>query len=554
MKKVLLTAIAVFVSSFAVLMAKEDNKIVCEGTYNRHLQGVATDGSNIWWSFTDEIVRTDKKGKVLKSVKAVSHQGDCCYVNGKLYVAVNLGKFNTEDKADSWVYCFDGNTLELENKWKVPELVHGAGGMTFANGDFYVVGGLPPDHTCNYVYRYSTDFKFKQRYVLKTGYTGLGIQTAAFEDGKFYFGCYSGKDHLGNKVDSCTLVCPADLSSFRRSKLSTSVGMVKLDGKYMVAVAKKVPGKDESNPKAGTQIGILIPSDIKIEPLRILAIGNSFTISLMNHNFFPEAIKSAGENIEIAVMYIGGCPLERHWKNIEKADDENFKPYVIAHNIGDKKRYNANIPQMLKAAEWDIVTIQQVSHMSFKPETYEPYTTKIVDTIRKACPRAQIVFQQTWAYTTVGNRIQSVGAVSQELMYENLTKAYKGASQAHGLDIIPTGLAVQLARKALNVKVPEVPQKERAKFVYPDTPNVGNDIVGKFYWGKSKKDPDKKVLHCDEIHLNQKGEYLQACTWLKYFCPEVDIVNLPYYPQKILSAEEAKILRTAACEAVKQGL
>ena len=116
MKK-LLTAIAVFVSSFDVLMAKEDNKIVCEGTYNRHLQGVATDGSNIWWSFTDEIVRTDKKGKVLKSVKAVSHQGDCCYVNGKLYVAVNLGKFNTEDKADSWVYCFDGNTLELENKW-----------------------------------------------------------------------------------------------------------------------------------------------------------------------------------------------------------------------------------------------------------------------------------------------------------------------------------------------------------------------------------------------------------------------------------------------------
>ncbi len=553
MKKMMLAALAVLIAPI-VALAAEAGIIECEGVYKHHLQGLATDGTNIWWSFTDEIVKTDKAGKKIASVKAPFHQGDCCYVDGKLYVAVNTGKFNTEDKANSWVYCFDGVTLELENKWKVPELRHGAGGMTFANGDFYVVGGLPPDHTCNYVYRYSPDFKFKERYVLKTGYTGLGIQTAAFEDGKFYFGCYSGKDHLGNKTPCQTLVCPADLSSFRRAKVNTSVGLVKLDGKLMAAVAKCVPADDPDEAKRGKQIGLLKPVNIKLQPLRILAIGNSFTISVMNNGYFPEAIKAAGEDVEIAVMYIGGCPLSRHWHNVEKASDENFKPYLIAHNIGDGKRYKSNIPQMLKSGDWDFVTIQQVSSQSFKPETYEPYTTKLVETIRKACPFAQIVFQQTWSYTTVGKRIEQVGAISQNLMYANLTKAYKKAAGAHGLDIIPTGLAVEYARRMRNVNVPELTSEERAKFAYPNVPTVGADIVGKFYWGKDKKNPEKKILHCDEIHFNKIGEYLQSCTWLKFFCPNVDIVNLPYYPKDILTEEEAKVLRMAAEQAVEQGL
>jgi hypothetical protein len=253
-------------------------------------------------------------------------------------------------------------------------------------------------------------------------------------------------------------------------------------------------------------------------------------------------------------MYIGGCPLSRHWQNVEKADNPKFKPYLIVKYDGKENRFNANIPEMLASADWDYVTLQQVSHMSFKPETYEPFTAKLVETIKKACPRAQIVFQQTWAYTTFGKRIRQVGAESQEQMYEDLTKAYKAIAKAYGLDVIPTGLAVQLARRARNVKVPEVTDEDRAKCVYPDLPKIGNDIVGKIYWGKSKKDLSKRVLHGDEIHLNSTGEYLQACTWLKFFCPDVDIVNLSYYPEKILSAEEAKVLRNAAAEAVAKGL
>ena len=39
--------------------------IKCDGTYNGHLQGTDARGTNIWWSFTRKIVRTDLSGRVL---------------------------------------------------------------------------------------------------------------------------------------------------------------------------------------------------------------------------------------------------------------------------------------------------------------------------------------------------------------------------------------------------------------------------------------------------------------------------------------------------------
>ena len=42
----------------------------------------------------------------------------------------------------------------------------------------------------NYAYEYDLDFKFVKKHVIKSGYTRLGIQAAAFADGRWWFGCY----------------------------------------------------------------------------------------------------------------------------------------------------------------------------------------------------------------------------------------------------------------------------------------------------------------------------------------------------------------------------
>ncbi len=170
-------------------------EVLCEGTYDGHLQGIAVDGDKaIYWSFTTVLVKTDWSGKILKTAKVPTHHGDLTYHDGKVYCAVNLGEFNREPGyADSWVYVFDGGDLALLAKHKVAEVVHGAGGMEYHRGHFFVVGGLPLGYKENYVYEYDESFRFVKRHVIPSGYTLLGIQTACFAHGSWWFGCYGKK-------------------------------------------------------------------------------------------------------------------------------------------------------------------------------------------------------------------------------------------------------------------------------------------------------------------------------------------------------------------------
>src|SRR5690606_21628017 len=120
--------------------------IVSEGVFPGHLQGICVDDEQaIYWSWTDQLVKTDSEGKIVHQIPVDNHHGDLCYHDGKVYVAVNLGKFNQPaGQADSWVYVYDAAFLEEVGRYPVQEVVHGAGGMVFHNGKFFLVGGLVP--------------------------------------------------------------------------------------------------------------------------------------------------------------------------------------------------------------------------------------------------------------------------------------------------------------------------------------------------------------------------------------------------------------------------
>lgn len=134
--------------------------VTCPGAYTNHLQGVASDeAGNLYWSFTTTLVKTDGQGKLLAQTGAPWHYGDLTWRGGKVFIAVNHGKFNQEaGKAKSWVYVHDAESLALLEKHQVPEVVHGAGGIEWHNGRFFIVGGLPSSHATNYVYEYTETF------------------------------------------------------------------------------------------------------------------------------------------------------------------------------------------------------------------------------------------------------------------------------------------------------------------------------------------------------------------------------------------------------------
>jgi len=166
-------------------------QVKCAGTYRHHLQGVCMDQKSVYWSFTTTLVKTDRAGNVQKKVTVANHHGDLCCHDGKLYVAVNLGKFNDpKGNADSWVYVYDAETLQELSRYETQEVFHGAGGIGHRNGHFFVVGGLPDGVEENYVYEYDAQFRFVKKHVIDSGHTFLGIQTATFAHDRWWFGCY----------------------------------------------------------------------------------------------------------------------------------------------------------------------------------------------------------------------------------------------------------------------------------------------------------------------------------------------------------------------------
>ena len=48
--------------------------------------------------------------------------------------------------------------------------------------------------------------------------------------------------------------------------------------------------------------------------MRILAIGNSFSQDATA--MLQPVLAASGIQAEVVNLYIGGCPLERHWQNI----------------------------------------------------------------------------------------------------------------------------------------------------------------------------------------------------------------------------------------------
>ncbi len=202
----------------------------CEGTYRHHLQGICTnDRDAIYWCFTTTLVKTDTAGKVLKQIPVGNHHGDLCHHDGKISVAVNFGRFNDpRGNADSWVYVYDAGDLSLVSRHKAAEVFHGAGGIGYRQGHFFVVGGLPDGVEENYVYEYDADFAFVKKHVIASGHTHLGIQTAAFANDHWWFGCYGDPKVL--------LITDADFNMKSRHQFDCSLGIVGLpDGRFLAA-------------------------------------------------------------------------------------------------------------------------------------------------------------------------------------------------------------------------------------------------------------------------------------------------------------------------------
>lgn len=246
------------------------------------------------------------------------------------------------------------------------------------------------------------------------------------------------------------------------------------------------------------------------EEIKILAIGNSFSVDAME--YFWDIANDGGVKLVLGNLYIGGCSIDTHAKNIE----ENKSAYTYYKNTSGSwgKTADTSIATALSDEDWDIITVQQASNYSGVASSYAKLGD-ILAFLKENAPDAKVYFHMTWAYQSDSthsgfanydnNQMTMYSAIQNALDTEVKTKESIAG-------IIPSGTAIQNLR----------------------TSYIGDTVTR------------------DGYHLSYDlGRYTAALTWFAYFTG-IDVDTIDFVPEKYASTITNNL--AAIREAVKAAI
>lgn len=168
--------------------------------------------------------------------------------------------------------------------------------------------------------------------------------------------------------------------------------------------------------------------------MNVLAIGNSFSED--SARYLHLIAKADNTKLDIVNLFIGGCSLERHYRNMLS----DKKAYDLQYN-GVSTHFQISLSEALLNRHWDIITLQQVSSLSFNEESYYPYITELAAYVRKFAPTARIYIHQTWAYEEGSEKLINIAKYTRsDDMLTDIIAAYgKAADRINADGIIRSG-------------------------------------------------------------------------------------------------------------------
>ena len=246
--------------------------------------------------------------------------------------------------------------------------------------------------------------------------------------------------------------------------------------------------------------------------IKILAIGNSFSVDALEQHFYDLA-KAEGIDVIIGNMYIGGCSLKKHLNNAI-AD----KPAYSYRKIGiDGKKVVTNevtLSHALADEAWDYVSFQQQSGISGQYETWIESLPKLIEYVKpRLSEDVVMMIHQTWAYdqTSTHKHFKNYNN-DQMVMYNSIVSAVKKISKDTGIkQVVPSGTAVQNARTTIL----------------------------------------KDSITRDGYHLHKiYGRYIAACTWFEAVFKK-SVIGNSYKPED-MTAEQCLAAQKSAHQAVQR--
>lgn len=182
--------------------------------------------------------------------------------------------------------------------------------------------------------------------------------------------------------------------------------------------------------------------------MNVLAISNSFGDDA--NRYLHQIARAAGVDIQVCTLYIGGCTLDTHYRNL-LGDKEAYE----LHYNGQITGFKVSIAEALLSREWDVVTLQQGSRKSYDADSYQPYATELAGYIRECQPKAKLVIHQTWAYKDGSDRLARVTPYAASAdMFRDIEKAYiRCVNEVEADGLIPSGklMSALLANGVPNV-------------------------------------------------------------------------------------------------------
>ena len=88
--------------------------------------------------------------------------------------------------------------------------------------------------------------------------------------------------------------------------------------------------------------------------MRVLSISNSFGVDATR--YLHQIAKAGGDRLEIVTLYIGGCSLERHYRNM-LGDKQAYELHYNGQNTG----FFVSMQEALLSRKWDVILLQQQS-------------------------------------------------------------------------------------------------------------------------------------------------------------------------------------------------
>ena len=192
--------------------------------------------------------------------------------------------------------------------------------------------------------------------------------------------------------------------------------------------------------------------------IKMLSIGNSFSQDALY--YFKGIADEAGIDVDVWHMCIGGCSLERHYNNMMG------DMAIYSFSVNGERRPDAALSEVIETEQFDIITIQQVSHASGLYSSFHPYIDGLTDYIRQHQPNAKLWLHKTWAYEIDSSHSGFTQyAKQQDVMYTAICNVYKKIAEEIKADgIIPSGDVIQTLRGTPEFNYPQEPSLCRDGF------------------------------------------------------------------------------------------